>query len=350
MGNTQYVHVYPTKEQQQKLVQFRMDSLQKAGQDHLQRIQDNEKQINDEAQSTMDSTMQLLSGVDQSTQQSVGRLADQEKQREAELDDKIAELRRRQTHVQELNIKATEQLDRHTKTLALKKTALSEQRALLDKKAEEIRNTITKMEEKRALDQVQIEALLSELLNIEGVTDASMKALMSLLCQLNNLPMMIDKTTNMGLKQGVDAICEWLDNGVKKARLHLSAWEANLDPQQTLEWSRRNNVNAKVIKAIADNELSIADLFAESDEEWNEIKSEYFSGVPAPALRKLRKFLDQVRHNEKAMMPRLGEEFNRLSLGVAPVCVWHGQVEGQVASTPAAILAGTAERKAITSQ
>ena len=73
----------------------------------------------------------------------------------------------------------------------------------------------------------------------------------------------------------------------------LSAWEANLDPQQTLEWSRRNNVNAKVIKAIADNKLSIADLFAESDEEWNEIKSEYFSGVPAPALRKLRKFLDQ---------------------------------------------------------
>ncbi len=57
MGNTQYVHVYPTKEQQQKLVQFRMDSLQKAGQDHLQRIQDNEKQINDEAQATMDSTM-----------------------------------------------------------------------------------------------------------------------------------------------------------------------------------------------------------------------------------------------------------------------------------------------------
>ncbi len=52
--------------------------------------------------------------------------------------------------------------------MALKKTALSEQRALLDKKAEEIRNTITKMEEKRALDQVQIEALLSELLNIEG--------------------------------------------------------------------------------------------------------------------------------------------------------------------------------------
>ena len=56
-----------------------------------------------------------------------------------------------------------------------------------------------------------------------GVTDASMKALMSLLCQLNNLPMMIDKTTNMGLKQGVDAICEWLDNGVKKARLRTSA-------------------------------------------------------------------------------------------------------------------------------
>ena len=50
-----------------------------------------------------------------------------------------------------------------------------------------------------------------------------MKALMSLLCQLNNLPMMIDKTTNMGLKQGVDAICEWLDNGVKKARLRTPA-------------------------------------------------------------------------------------------------------------------------------
>ena len=52
--------------------------------------------------------------------------------------------------------------------MALKKTALGEQRALLDKKAEEIRNTITKMEDKRALDQVQIEALLSEFLNIEG--------------------------------------------------------------------------------------------------------------------------------------------------------------------------------------
>ncbi len=82
----------------------------------------------------------------------------------------------------------------------------------------------------------------------------------------------------------------------------LSAWEANLDPQQTLEWSRRNNVNAKVIKAIADNELSIADLFAESDEEWNEIKQEYFSGVPAPALRKLRKFLGQG-------MPPIGHLF-----------------------------------------
>jgi hypothetical protein len=45
-------------------------------------------------------------------------------------------------------------------------------------------------------------------------------------------------------------------------------------------------------------------------------------------------------------MPRLAGELEVLRLGVAPVCVWHDQVEGQAAN--AALLSGAEQRKALT--
>jgi hypothetical protein len=62
-----------------------------------------------------------------------------------------------------------------------------------------------------------------------------------------------------------------------------------MKPPQTLEWARDNNLNERVVQAISDNGVSLADLLEFQSEDFVDV----FGNLPAWSLRKLKVVLDQ---------------------------------------------------------
>jgi hypothetical protein len=63
-----------------------------------------------------------------------------------------------------------------------------------------------------------------------GTTDSSVAGVVELMCQLNKLPHVLDKASNTGMKEGLDAICQWLTDGIARAKDRTSSLPAALLP------------------------------------------------------------------------------------------------------------------------